>query len=183
MAWEPETIKRGPLPPKAPTEGLGWRDTDSRTLYVWAEGRGWVQASAYEPPQAAAVPPVAIEAEPAPVEPPKPEPAPVEAAQAPAAPSPAPPRPPAREPVPAAPPRERQETHPILARHAREIERGRPLDPRGNRSPRPRPEPEFSDEFKAQLARVAAGAGIVEVAPVRSHDPDGLIGSSLGFDV
>lgn len=266
MAWQPEVIKRGPLPPKAPTEGLGWRDSDSRDLYVWAEGRGWIAAEAYEPPHAA---PVAIEPEPPAEQPPEPEPAAVppaapalgeitpslrrasprpsvetlcgdcgrprspssgrrcrhcylaEAARRrewrmiaglidalrraieatpppappplpPPAPPPPPPRPPAapppppaREPVPAAPPREREETHPILARHAREIERGRPIDPRGTapRRRKPAPEPEFSDEFKAQLARVAAGAGIVEVARVRSADPEGVLGSSLGFEV
>lgn len=227
-------MHRGSSPPKNPAEGRHWRDTDSKVLYIWRAGRGWVAEQfdrpaigrrADEAADLGIMPP-----EPPPLQPPAPkpraaEPEPVDQPQAEriaqaeemmdagaefhhggevAADAPAPeivkpdqviprflvaqppaPKPRAREvqPEPEGPkvsaPHEREAPHPILERHARQ----KPEDPLAKvRKREPASPPAFSPEFEAQMARVRAGAGIVEIRPI-SRPVDEAVGgaSSLNF--
>lgn len=84
--------------------------------------------------------------------------------------------PPAAEPPeiefePAPPPRrDPAQDHPVIARHASKA--SPPPDPFARRERvKPPPDPLWSPEFQAQLDKVAAGKGIVEVIPIRRAEP------------
>lgn len=79
-------------------------------------------------------------------------------------------------------PPQRPEPRPVLARQSREIDRGRPIDPRRIKPRAPPAAPDFPPEFLEKLRRVGEGAQIVEVRPISTREEgDGMFGSSLDF--